>query len=131
MKTKIVCTFALAATFCLSAAGPALAAPATRLDQGTGTCRLLDQKEMWQGYQVFKSVCKECHTRNNDQGAPFLYPEAKTMKSWNRVFTDKYPRCARDGSWEGLGLEDQLRLNDYLYRHAADAYDPNSAADCG
>lgn len=111
----------------------AQASPKKRFDPGTQTCRIFDKESTWwgNGAEIFRSNCKSCHFRGNDKGAPFLYSESKSSRAWNRVFFKKYPECAQDGSWGNLTLEDQLVLNDYLYRNANDTYDPNDADDCG
>jgi hypothetical protein len=108
------------------------AAPNKRLDPGTQTCRILGFDSMWwgEGAKIFRNNCKSCHFRGNDKGAPFLYAESKSPEAWNRVFFQKYPQCARDGSWGELSQNDQLLLNDYLYRNGANTYNPYSA-DCG
>ncbi|MFH1216727.1 MAG: hypothetical protein V1706_09530 [Pseudomonadota bacterium] len=109
------------------------AGPVKRFDPTTQTCRIFGFDSMWwgKGAKIFQNNCKTCHIRGNDKGAPFLYSESKSPKAWNRVFFKRYPACARDGSWGNLTLNDQLLLNDYLYRNGANTYDPNNAADCG
>jgi len=102
-----------------------------RFDPGTETCRVFNQKILWEGFELFNSSCKTCHFRGNDKGASFLHTESKTMKAWNRVFLDRYPKCAKQGEWDHLSQTQLLRLNDYLFRFAADAYDPYDASDCG
>ncbi|MCK9294589.1 MAG: cytochrome c [Desulfobulbaceae bacterium] len=116
--------------------GPAAvgqASPVKRFDPGTQTCRILGFDSMWwgDGAKIFQNNCKSCHYRGNDKGAKFLYAESKSPEAWNRVFFQKYPQCAKDGSWGALSLNDQLQLNDFLYRNGANTYNPNSAADCG
>ncbi len=114
------------------------ARPKKRLDERTQMCRLLSEgrldweSEPWgRGGQKFQEVCKSCHTRNNDKGAPFLYSESKMPKGWNRVFAKRRVQCARDGSWAALSEEDIQFVNDYLYRNGAWTYDPNDADSCG
>jgi len=109
----------------------ASSSPRKRLDEATQTCRIFTQPTLWDGYRTFQNSCKICHFTGNDKGAPFLHTESKTMKAWNRVFATRYPKCARDGSWGDLEQEQLMRLNDYLYAKAANAYDPWDAADCG
>ncbi|MBI5557663.1 MAG: hypothetical protein HY885_08495 [Deltaproteobacteria bacterium] len=111
------------------------ARPKTRYDETTKTCRILetgplewDSQPWGEGGKVFKQVCKSCHTRNNDKGAPFLWTESKTSNAWNRVFTQKYPKCAKDGAWDGISPDQMLKLNDYLYRFALNSED---FVDCG
>ncbi len=110
----------------------ATAAPKTRYDATTQTCRVLDdgplewESRPWgEGGKLFKDVCKSCHTRNNDTGAPFLWVESKNSTGWNRIFETRSPKCAKQGAWDGITLEQQLKLNDYLYRWAANSQDPN------
>ncbi len=107
--------------------------PKKRLDEGTQTCRVFNVDSAWwgEGAKIFKRNCKSCHFQGNDKGAPFLYSESKPPRGWNRVFFKKYPQCAKDGSWGNLTLNDQLMLNDYLFRYGADTYDPNDAESCG
>lgn len=109
------------------------ASPKKRWDPGSNTCRVFDFDSGWwgTGAQIWRSNCKSCHTRDNDQGAPFLYMESKSPKAWNRVFYERYPQCAKDGQWDSLTMEEMLKLNDYLYRFGANTYDPNDAEDCG
>lgn len=108
----------------------AWARPATRFDETTQTCRVLDNgplemasRPYGEGGTLFTESCKNCHNRNNDQGAPFLWAESKTSKAWNRVFTERYPQCAKDGKWDHLTQEQQMRVNDYLYRFSFDSRD--------
>ena len=123
---------ALLAVFCLPVTGQAT--PKKRFDEETQTCRILDfYNSGWvsEGSKIFAESCKNCHYRDNKKGAKFLYSESKTMKGWNRVFNKKYPQCAKDGYWSGLTPEDLLKVNDYLFRNAANTYDPVDAEDCG
>lgn len=108
------------------------ASPTKRLDPTTNTCRIFNFDTNWwgTGSKIFQQNCKSCHYRGNDKGAPFLYTESKSPKAWNRVFYKKYPECAKDGSWN-LDLQEQLVLNDFLYKYGADTYDANDANDCG
>lgn len=106
------------------------AAPKTRLDETTQTCRYLDdgplewESRPWgQGGKLFQERCKGCHSQGNTKGAPFLWTESKSSAAWNRVFTEKYPACAKDGSWGQMTMEEQMRLNDYLYRWAKNSQD--------
>ena len=114
------------------------ARPAKRYDKGTEMCRLIDKGKLdWQtepwgvGGIKFREVCKSCHTRDNDKGAPFLYMESFSSEGWNQVFAKRRKKCARDGSWDVLTKEELLLVNDYLYRNANDTYDPNNADTCG
>jgi hypothetical protein len=123
------------AVMVLSLMGVALQAaarPAKRFDETTQTCRIIGdgplewESSAWgQGGKMFKSLCQSCHSRNNDKGAPFLWVESKTSNGWNRVFTQKYPQCAKDGSWQAMTMEEQLMVNDYLYRWAKNSADLN------
>lgn len=110
------------------------AAPQTRYDATTQTCRVLsdgplewDSRPWGEGGKLFKDVCKGCHTRDNDKGAPFLWVESKTSAGWNRVFETRSPKCAKTGAWEGINLDQQMKLNDYLYRWAANSRDKNDS----
>ena len=130
--TAFLISTVLLAVFCLPATGQAT--PKKRFDEETQTCRILDfYNSGWvsDGSKIFAESCKNCHYRENDKGAKFLYSESKTMKGWNRVFNKKYPQCAKDGYWSGLTPEDLLKVNDYLFRNAANTYDPVDAEDCG
>lgn len=110
------------------------AAPKTRFDATTQTCRVLDdgplewESRPWgQGGRLFRERCKTCHSQGNTKGAPFLWTESKNSAAWNRVFAEKYPACAKDGSWGAMTMEEQMRLNDYLYRWAKNAQDLNDS----
>jgi len=110
------------------------AAPKTRYDATTQTCRVLDdgplewESRPWgEGGKLFKEVCKGCHSRNNDKGAPFLWVESKNSTAWNRVFATRSPKCAKAGAWDTITREQQLKLNDYLYRWAANSQDLNDS----
>ncbi|MDF1578049.1 MAG: hypothetical protein RQ753_01410 [Desulfurivibrionaceae bacterium] len=127
----------LSAIFSLVILGSAVdgeATPKKRLDEATQVCRILTfQNSGWasEGSRIFTESCKSCHTRDNDRGATFLHSESKTMAAWNRVFYEKYPQCAKSGQWDRLSAEDLRKLNDYLFRNAANTYNPNDADDCG
>jgi hypothetical protein len=118
--------------------GTIQARPNKRFDQGTQMCRFIAQgkldwaSEPWgTGGIKFREVCKSCHNRNNDKGAPFLYSESISPEGWNKVFSKRRKKCARDGSWDVLSTEELLLVNDYLYRNGNDTYDPNDADSCG
>ena len=104
---------------------PADAKPVTRYDAASNTCRVLsdgplewDSQAYGEGGKIFRANCKSCHKSHNDKGAPFLWSESKGQDGWNRVFATRYPKCAQDGSWDGIS-EEQLRMvNDYLWRFA-------------
>jgi len=81
-------------------------------------------QESVSGYRIFRSVCKRCHTRENGK-APFLHAESKTPRGWERVFRDRYPRCARDGSWNGLSEKEVQQLRTYLKINGRDTFDPD------
>ena len=114
------------------------ARPSKRYDQTTQMCRFIAQGKLdWEsepwgtGGIKFREVCKSCHNRNNDKGAPFLYSESISPEGWNKVFSKRRKKCARDGSWDVLSKEELLLVNDYLYRNGNDTYDPNDADSCG
>lgn len=110
----------------------AMASPESRYDATTKQCRNIadgqlewDSRPWGAGGKAFAQVCKKCHFRGNNEGAPFLYVESKTSKGWNRVFAQRKVKCAKEGAWDGMTLDQQLKLNDYLYRFGAwsqDAY---------
>ncbi len=126
-----LCAFSYAVHF-------AEARPRERFDERTQMCRFIaDGKLDWEsevwgtGGKKFREVCKSCHTRNNDKGAPFLHAESYTSDAWNSIFKKRRKKCARDGSWDVL-TEDELQMvNDYLYRNGDWTYDPNDADSCG
>lgn len=106
------------------------ARPTKRFDATTQTCRIFESgKAEWdsnvwgEGGKVFKQVCKSCHFRGNKEGVPFLWTESKSSRGWNRVFAKKYPDCAQDGSWVAMSIDQQLKLNDYLFRFSRDSAD--------
>ncbi len=111
-------------------AGMAFARPAKRLDPQTQTCRVFTPVVIEEGARLFRSVCKSCHSRDSEAGAPFLHSESMISRAWNRVFATRYPGCAKDGSWAALSDEQLRRVNDFLYMNSADSYDPNSGKDC-
>ena len=121
-------------SFCLLfvSASFSSASPTKRFDPTTNTCRIFNFDTAWwgTGSKIFQQNCKSCHYRGNDKGAKFLYTESKSPRAWNRVFFKKYPECAKDGSWN-LDLQEQLVLNDFLYKYGADTYDAYDANDCG
>ena len=114
--------------FCLGWAIQASARPQNRYDENSKTCRILGEGPLewesssWgQGGKIFKNLCQGCHSRNNDHGAPFLWVESKRSDAWNRVFTKKYPKCAKDGSWASMSPEQERMVNDYLFRWGKDS----------
>ena len=117
--------------FLMYLGGQAGARPTKRCDSTTKSCRIFTSATLWEGYNLFRHNCKSCHHRDNKKGAKFLYTESKVRKGWDRVFAEKYPLCAKNGSWGNLTTEQLARLNDYLYKNAADTYDPYDASDCG
>lgn len=129
MKTCVWILIGVVAPLTLSFS-VASASPAKRYDATTKTCRTLNQENDLEGYKVFRKACKRCHNLTGEDGK-FLYSESKVGNAWNRVFAEKYPKCAKNGAWANLSLEDQLKLNDYLFRAGADSYDPKDAKDCG
>jgi len=128
-EIAVGCVILVAVGLCFSVAN---ARPSKRLDPATKQCRIFNVDAEWwgAGNEIFQQKCKTCHVRGNDKGAPFLHSESKTSKAWNRVFFAKYPKCAQDGSWD-ITLEEQLVLNDFLYKYASDTYNAYSAEDCG
>jgi len=115
-------------------AGVAFASPDKRLDAATGTWRPLNfYNAGWvsKGAKIFKESCKSCHYKGNDQGAPFLHAESYPSKGWNRVFAERWPKCAKNGAWDKLSQDDLEQLNDFLFMNAANTYDAYSAKDCG
>lgn len=109
----------------------AQARPSKRLDPTTNTCRVFTPTTIEEGRNLFRSVCKECHSRDNTVGARFIHSESLISRAWNRVFGKRYTACAKDGSWASLSDEQLRRINDFLYMNSADSYDPNSGKDCG
>lgn len=125
----MICIVALAAT-ALSVS----ARPKKRYDAKTKSCRVLDSGSLeWEslpwgkGGKAYKQVCKSCHTRDNDIGAPFLWEESKSSKGWNRVFADMKVECATDGSWSKLSDDQLLMINDYLFRWSSNSLDRNDS----
>jgi mono/diheme cytochrome c family protein len=126
----MICISALAAT-ALSVS----ASPKKRYDAKTKTCRTLNAAPLeWEtlpwgeGGKAFKQVCKSCHTRDNDKGAPFLWEESKTSNGWNRIFATMRVPCATDGSWKKLSDEELLMVNDYLFRWSSTGLSRNDSA---
>lgn len=133
MKRTVLWGTAVAATL-LWGAATVQASPNKRFDERTQACRLLDfYNSGWAsaGSKIFKTACQSCHQQGNSQSAPFLHSESKSMKAWNRVFSERYPKCAQSGAWAKLSEDELQRLNDFLFRNAANTYDANAAADCG
>lgn len=109
------------------------ASPKKRYDENTKTCRTFTQDSFWwgSGAQTFRASCKPCHSRDSIEEGGFLHVESKTSRAWNRVFFERYPKCAQDGSWDSLTMSELMNLNDFLYRFGAFTYNPNDADDCG
>ena len=128
---KILTTFGASCLLIFLVYSMASASPTKRLDERTQACRIFTQNTLWDGFKAFDESCKKCHFTGNDQGANFLHSESKVQNGWNRAFTQRYPLCAKNGSWGDLSQETLQRINDYLYKNAADAYDPYDAEDCG
>lgn len=123
--------------FCAVGIGDLQARPNKRFDERTQMCRLLGQgrldweSEAWGlGGKKFQEVCKSCHTRGNDKGAPVLTSQSYTSRGWNTIFASRRVRCAQEGAWGSLSEEDIQFVNDYLFRNAAWTYDPNSSDSC-
>ena len=120
--SRIFYFFALMVSLLFILPGNSMSTPKERFDEVTQTCRSLDfYNSGWvrEGSRIFSDSCKSCHYRGNEQGAPFLHSESKTMKGWNRVFVSRYPTCAGSGAWDTLTTNDLLKVNDYLFRNAA------------
>ncbi len=135
---KIIAASLLMGVALLWMATASQARPGKRYDAGTGMCRIIGEGKLgWEsepwgtGGRKFREVCKKCHTRNNDSGAPFLFAESHMPRGWNRIFFKRRVKCARDGSWNGLSRDELLMINDYLYRNGDWTYDPNDAETCG
>ena len=128
---KLVVLFSAIIVLAMVSGGQAT--PFKRFDKGTDSCRVFDFRSGWwgEGKKIFVQQCQNCHHADNEVGAPFLHSEALSPAAWNRVFFQKYPKCASDGSWDNLTIEKQLSVNDYLYRYGNGTYNPNSARDCG
>lgn len=114
------------------------ARPGKRYDERTKMCRIINEGKLgWEsepwglGNKKFQEVCKSCHSRDNDKGAPFLHAKSFVSEGWNRVFAKRRVKCAKDGSWAGLTEEELQIINDYLYRNAAWTYDPYGKESCG
>lgn len=107
------------------------ARPTKRFDERTQMCRLLDkgplawESESWGlGGKKFKEVCKSCHSKDSNSGAPFLYAGSYGSERWNKVFAKRKVECAKNGSWDVL-TEDEIQIvNDFLYRNAAQSNSP-------
>jgi len=106
------------------------ARPEYRFDEKTQSCRNLkdgqlewDSRGYGEGGKIFRDLCKKCHSRDNDQNAPFLWNESKTSEAWNRVFTERYPKCAKNGAWDSATAEELRKVNDYLYRFSENSRD--------
>lgn len=115
-----------------------MARPTERYDERTKMCRFLaDGRLGWEsepwgtGGVKFREVCKSCHSRNNDKGAPFLHSESYTSAAWNEIFTKRRKKCAREGYWDVLTEEELQYVNDYLFRNGNWTYDPYDVDSCG
>ncbi len=106
----------------------AVAKELKRYDPINKSCRTLGHDSYWfgKGRRLFDQKCKVCHTRNSSENAPFLYSESKPGRGWTRVFVTKYPKCAQTGAWK-VSPNDELLINDYLYRYGANSHNPNQA----
>lgn len=113
------------------------ARPNKRFDDRTQMCRIIGEgrlnweSEPWgMGGKKFQEVCKGCHAKGNDKGAPALHTQTYTSKGWNIIFANRRVQCAKNGSW-GVLSEDEIQfINDYLYRNAAWTFDPNASDSC-
>jgi len=137
MAKKIV-VLGMVAVMALVAASVLQARPSKRLDERTQMCRVINEGRLgWEsepwglGNQKFQEVCKSCHSRDNEQGAPFLHAKSYVSNGWNRVFAKRNVACAENGSWDSLTEEELQIMNDFLFRNAAWTYDPYGAESCG
>lgn len=129
-----------AVSFCslVSAVHFVEARPGERYDERTKMCRFIGEGKLgWEseywgtGGIKFREVCKSCHSRNNDKGAPFIHAESYTSDAWNSIFAKRRKKCARNGAWDILSEDELQMVNDYLYRNGNWTYDPNDADSCG
>lgn len=118
----MVLAIGISAMFGLAAAQ---AKPSKRCDLRTHSCRLLTFRDLRQGYHLFRHTCKTCHHHHDRQGAGFLYTGSFSMEGWNQIFASRYPKCARDGSWNKFSQEQLEKVNDYLFANAWDANNPH------
>jgi len=138
MKTKGVVAIVTGLALALTTVTLLHARPSKRFDERTQMCRIIGEGQLgWDsepwglGGQKFQEVCKSCHSRDNDQGAPFIHAKSYVSEGWNRVFAKRRVQCARNGSWDGLTEEEIQVVNDFLYRNAAWTYDPYGKESCG
>ncbi len=110
------------------------ATPSKRYDANTQTCRVLNSGPLeWEtrswgkGGKTFKQFCKNCHSRDNNQGGRFLWEESKTSTGWNNFFARQTAQCAKDGEWDKLTTDQLLLVNDYLYRWSSTSLDRNDS----
>ena len=90
-----------------------------RITAALSNGELGDEALWWQdGNKKFKKNCMNCHRRKNDVGASFLHVESRTQSGWDKVFVERYPQCAQDGSWDSLTEKELRDINDYLCRYA-------------
>ena len=137
MMSKIV-TSGIVVTVTVVMATVLYASPSKRFDERTQMCRIINEGTLgWEsqpwglGNQKFQDVCKSCHSRDNESGAPFLHAKSFVSNGWNRVFARRGVKCAKNGSWDGLTEEELQIMNDFLYRNAAWTYDPYGPDSCG
>lgn len=107
--------------------------PDRRFDPLNQTCRIFQFEQMRAGAGFFKTVCLRCHHQDYDNGLrymPVLIPRSFSPERWTRIFTEKYPLCAQDGSWKELSADDLLKLNDYLYRGGYGTWEDYTPLEC-
>ena len=97
---------------------------------GSKSNRTIEYKNVREGYLLFKSNCKTCHTQENDKNAPFLCANSKTMAGWNSVFEKENSMAEKQGCLKGLSQEELMDLNDYLYAYASDGEHPDPELGC-
>lgn len=104
-----------------------------RFDPLHKSCRIFQFEQMREGARFFKGVCQRCHNPAYDNGIRpmlVLVPRSFSPARWTRILTEKYPLCARNGSWEELSADELLKLNDYLYRGGYGTWEDYSDLEC-
>jgi mono/diheme cytochrome c family protein len=97
---------------------------------GSLSNRPIEYKNLREGFMLFKSNCKSCHTQENDKNAPFLCANSKTMDGWNRLFARENSIAEKQGCLNGFSKEELMDLNDYLYTYASDGSKPDDELGC-
>ncbi len=132
MITKMVGSL-LGVIFLFISASVLAEVPDRRFDPLNQTCRIFQFTQMREGAGFFKKVCLRCHDGSYDNGMRFmpeLIPRSFSPERWTRIFTEKYPLCAQDGSWKELSAEELLKLNDYLYRGGYGTWEDYTPLEC-